>query len=247
MASTEPETNLVTYLELRQPPRATKPWPGAAFRIVRLERPSVRFYRYLYATVGEGWFWELRKRFDDAELAAIVHDPRVELYLLTEAGTPAGYGEIDRRVANEAEIAYFGLVPEAVGRGLGVGGKAAARQFGGLSFSGGTGTGRHRYGISARAAIQVLNNLFEVEVESRAATGPAVVRRQDYPNTATRAVFPSPGSRWIFRPKNCSMTSALVSVWLVRGPVRKAPAPARAMGRSNWSARLRQTGTPEAR
>ena len=64
MAGTEPETNLVTYLELRQPPRATKPWPGAAFRIVRLERPSVRFYRYLYATVGEGWFWELRKRFD---------------------------------------------------------------------------------------------------------------------------------------------------------------------------------------
>lgn len=119
MAGDQPETNLVTYLEMRRPQRATRPWPGAAFRIVRLERPSVRFYRYLYATVGEGWFWELRKRFDDAELAAIVHDPRVELYLLTEGGTPAGYGEIDRRVPNEAEIAYFGLVPEAVGRGLG--------------------------------------------------------------------------------------------------------------------------------
>ena len=32
---------------------------------------------------------------------------------------PAGYVELDRRVEGEVEIAYFGLVPDCIGRGLG--------------------------------------------------------------------------------------------------------------------------------
>ena len=34
-------------------------------------------------------------------------------------GTPAGYSELDLRIENEVEIAYFGLLPEFIGRGLG--------------------------------------------------------------------------------------------------------------------------------
>jgi GNAT superfamily N-acetyltransferase len=34
-------------------------------------------------------------------------------------GVPAGFVELDRRREDEVEIAYFGLLPEFIGRGLG--------------------------------------------------------------------------------------------------------------------------------
>ena len=117
---TLPPTTRVTYLEQRAPRQATRPRPGPLFRVERLPAPTVRFYRYLYAAVGAGWFWLQRGRMDDETLRAIIQHPDVEVHLLTEGGVPAGFGEIDRRVAPEVEIAYFGLVPEAVGRGLGL-------------------------------------------------------------------------------------------------------------------------------
>jgi len=112
-------TTVVTYLEMTETVAATRPWPGGAFRIERARRPSVRFYRYLYGAVGGAWCWVLRERVPDATLRALLDDPRVEVHVLYEAGVPQGYGELDRRRADEVEIVYFGLVPEAVGRGLG--------------------------------------------------------------------------------------------------------------------------------
>jgi GNAT superfamily N-acetyltransferase len=34
-------------------------------------------------------------------------------------GVPAGYAELDCRHSGEIELAYFGLIPEFIGRGLG--------------------------------------------------------------------------------------------------------------------------------
>ncbi len=110
---------VVTYLEMTAPAPATRLWPEGGFRIERLVRPSVRFYRYLYDAVGADWLWVERKFVPDTALAAELHDPRVEVHLLSEGGVPAGYGELDRRHEGEVKLAYFGLVPEAVGRGLG--------------------------------------------------------------------------------------------------------------------------------
>ena len=112
-------TTVVTYLEMTEPAPASRPWPAGGFRIERLVRPSVRFYRYLYDAVGADWLWIERKFEPDATLEAELHDPLVEVHLLTEGGVPAGYGELDRRRAGEVKLQYFGLVPEAVGRGLG--------------------------------------------------------------------------------------------------------------------------------
>ncbi len=111
----------VTYLEMRSPPRRpATPAPLGKLAILRSEQPTVSFYRYLYNTIGEPWNWSDRRRLDDDALRAIIHDPKVEIYVLYAAGVPAGYVEIDLRRAGEAEIAYFGLAPEYIGRGLGV-------------------------------------------------------------------------------------------------------------------------------
>jgi GNAT superfamily N-acetyltransferase len=41
------------------------------------------------------------------------------IQLLTSAGAPAGYFELKRHPDGSVEIAYLGLLPEFVGRGLG--------------------------------------------------------------------------------------------------------------------------------
>ena len=40
--------------------------------------------------------------------------------MLYRNGAPAGFGELDRRQPGEIELAYFGLMPDAIGQGLGV-------------------------------------------------------------------------------------------------------------------------------
>ncbi|MFQ5784719.1 MAG: GNAT family N-acetyltransferase [Alphaproteobacteria bacterium] len=110
----------VTYLEMRAPPkRPGVPAPLGKLAILRAERPTVSFYRYLYNSVGGPWNWTDRRRIDDDTLRAIIEDPKVEIYVLYVAGVPAGYVELDRRFESEVELAYFGLMPEFVGRGLG--------------------------------------------------------------------------------------------------------------------------------
>ena len=110
----------VTYLEMTSPDRCS-PVPGVLepTAILRAERPTISFYRYLYDTVGADWNWFMRRLLSDEDLAAIIHDDRDEVFVLHVRGVPAGYVELDRRVEGEVEIAYFGLIPEYVGRGFG--------------------------------------------------------------------------------------------------------------------------------
>jgi len=112
--------SVVTSLEMFAPPAgAPVPPPRGDLSIVQAVRPTVSFYRYLYDTVGEPWLWTDRRKLDDAELARVVQDPAVEVFVLHLAGVPAGYAELDARVAGEVELAYLGILPELIGQKLG--------------------------------------------------------------------------------------------------------------------------------
>jgi RimJ/RimL family protein N-acetyltransferase len=112
---------VTTRLELRAIPRHPKvSLTGRTLALVHAKRPPLHFYRYLYATVGSPYLWWQRRELDDDALAAIVHDPRVEILVLQVDGVPGGFAELDRRRAGEATIVYFGLMPELVGQGLGL-------------------------------------------------------------------------------------------------------------------------------
>ena len=117
-------TTLVTvvYLEMTSPDQRTAApgWTEPA-TVLHAERPTVSFYRYLYDTIGTDWHWYMRRQLSDEALAAIIHDDAVEVFVLYVRGVPAGYVELDRRVEGEVEIAYFGLIPHYIGRGLGPG------------------------------------------------------------------------------------------------------------------------------
>jgi GNAT superfamily N-acetyltransferase len=111
----------ITSLEMTERPvHAPVAMPnGINLALLRARHISVPFYRYLYDRVGEAWLWYERRAMDDAALASIVQDERVEIYVLYADGVPAGYAELDRREAQDIELAYFGLVPEFIGKGLG--------------------------------------------------------------------------------------------------------------------------------
>src|SRR5262244_2151970 len=60
---------VITYLQMTERPvRPTIPAPAARLALMRVESPSVGFYRYLYNSVGEPWFWYVRRRLDDETL-----------------------------------------------------------------------------------------------------------------------------------------------------------------------------------
>ena len=110
----------VTYLEMTEPRHRLVP-PPANFKVmlVKLEKPTVHFYRYLYDTIGEGYYWVDRKRLTPDALAEVIHDPRNQLFVLYLEGNPAGMAELDLRKPGTCNISYFGLMPEAVGKRLG--------------------------------------------------------------------------------------------------------------------------------
>ena len=95
------------------PPSRTK------FALLRAQNPTVDFYRFLYNGVGGDWRWWSRREMSDDELAGILGDERVEVFVLYVEGTPAGYFELDRREASTIDLAYFGLMPHCVGKGFG--------------------------------------------------------------------------------------------------------------------------------
>jgi GNAT superfamily N-acetyltransferase len=108
----------VTYLQQREPaPVPPEPRPGV--RVQRADRPTVSFYRYLYGEVGRRWQWFERLKLSDEDLHAAVTAAGIEINVLYLHGTPAGFVEFDARSRSDVEIAYFGLLPEFIGQGLG--------------------------------------------------------------------------------------------------------------------------------
>jgi len=113
--------DVITYLEMREKP-GTPPVPAPSvgkLALMRAERCTVSFYRYLYETVGTPWLWFERRLLTDVALAAQIQKPTTEIFVLYVEGVPAGYFELDAAAPDETELCYFGLISEFIGRRLG--------------------------------------------------------------------------------------------------------------------------------
>jgi GNAT superfamily N-acetyltransferase len=111
---------VITYLEMAgRPAHQTMPLPPGKVALLRAEYMPVKLFRYLYSAVGAPWFWWERCQMSDVEIAAIIHDPKIEIYLLHVDGCPAGYAEIDRRMDKIVNLNHLGLMPEFIGRSYG--------------------------------------------------------------------------------------------------------------------------------
>ncbi len=111
----------VTWLEMTvRPERPRSPVPALkGLSLLRAETPPVHFFRYLYDVVGRNYEWTDLHAWSDDDLAVFAQDPKVALYVAYVTGWPAGFIQLDHRVEGVCDIAYFGLAPEMIGRGLG--------------------------------------------------------------------------------------------------------------------------------
>jgi hypothetical protein len=95
----------VTFLEMTaKPSTLPPPLPKGKIAFLRAEHPPTHFYRYLYDTIGEKYFWVDRKKLSPDALAELLNDPRMEIYVLYADGNPAGLAELDLRAGNSAYI-----------------------------------------------------------------------------------------------------------------------------------------------
>lgn len=110
---------VVTSLEMPQRPAPRPEASNSALVLQHVARPEPTWYRNLFRSVGENWLWLSRLAMPEAALAAIIHDPLVEIYVLKSGDSDVGMLELDFRVAGECELGFCGLVPAFVGRGAG--------------------------------------------------------------------------------------------------------------------------------
>ena len=108
-----------TYLELTNRAQfrpALGAFPNLTVR--REAAPTAALYRELYRGVGGAYHWRDRWDWTDAQLAAHLAQPGITLHVARTGDSLAGFFEL-KREGPAAEIAYFGLMPGAIGRGLG--------------------------------------------------------------------------------------------------------------------------------
>jgi GNAT superfamily N-acetyltransferase len=109
---------VVTFLEMHERPDGQVPTSSLSLR--RIHNPDVDAYRQLFRRVGKHWLWFSRLVMSDEDLARIIQDEAVELFVvIDDVGAEIGMLELDFRQAGECELAFIGLVPELVGRGHG--------------------------------------------------------------------------------------------------------------------------------
>lgn len=110
---------VVTCLEMRDPPPVTGVAPHAEWTIRRIARAEPAWFRRLFLQIGQDWLWFSRLRYDDEQLAAILHAPTTELYTLSIQAQDKGLLELNLETPSEVEITFFGLTPDTIGQGAG--------------------------------------------------------------------------------------------------------------------------------
>lgn len=107
------------FLEMTERPDLEEIVFNDNFLILRAEKPTIAFYKFLFISLGNEWGWTSRLIMTDNDLKKDIDDPLLEIYVLYHKGVPAGYFELDKRKKSEVKLAYFGLFKEFIGKGLG--------------------------------------------------------------------------------------------------------------------------------
>jgi ribosomal protein S18 acetylase RimI-like enzyme len=93
--------------------------PRTAYQLIKVEIPIPQLNRFLYAAVGADWYWYERLSWSFSRWQAYLSQEEVETWVAYVQGAPAGYFELERQPPDSVEIAYFGLLPQFIGRGMG--------------------------------------------------------------------------------------------------------------------------------
>ena len=109
-----------TYLEMRNPSelRGAK-LDDSSISIEHQRDCSAELFRFLYVEVGKNYYWVDRLPWTDDDIRAYLAQPEISVWLMTYKKEMAGYFELRKCEDGSFELAYFGLIPQFIGRGLG--------------------------------------------------------------------------------------------------------------------------------
>ena len=113
------EPLITTYLEMRSADQLQPKSAGARFQIREKTDRDWRFNRDSYFCVGERWDWIDKRRWTDDQWKEYAMAPELRTFAGYYDEALAGYYELRCDTEGGIEIAYFGLLPEWIGRGLG--------------------------------------------------------------------------------------------------------------------------------
>lgn len=109
----------VTFLEMRAANfRVPSPPRESGLALIRAESPPRRWFLHLYTSVGADHEWSDWLEAPPEQVDSFICDPDVALFTLLIQGWSGGFFVLDWREAEVCGLAYFGLTPEARGRGL---------------------------------------------------------------------------------------------------------------------------------
>lgn len=110
----------VTYLEMNDAPKFD--WPKNLkykLSILLAENFPSWYFLFFYKQVGKKYLWTDWLEKSKEEIDQFVNDKQVLLYTLIKDGLPSGFYMLDYRKKDVCDISFFGLVEEAIGKGLG--------------------------------------------------------------------------------------------------------------------------------
>ncbi|MCM5553018.1 GNAT family N-acetyltransferase [Pleomorphomonas sp. NRK KF1] len=111
--------NVVTFVEMTEAPdRPRQPAP-AGYTLEPIERWDTDAFLDLYREIGWEWLWSSRLLMPREKLEAKLAAPHMRSWCPVKDGRRMGIVEMDLSKPGETEISFFGLVPDAVGGGIG--------------------------------------------------------------------------------------------------------------------------------
>ena len=87
-------------------------------RVKKVEIPTPVINHFFFVNVGRPWKWYSRLKWTLADWKALVGKETTSTWIGYVQGSPFGYIELDQQAEN-VEVAFFGLLPQYIGMGLG--------------------------------------------------------------------------------------------------------------------------------
>ena len=87
-------------------------------RVEKVEIPTPVINHFFFINVGRPWRWYSRLKWTFADWKDLIEKETTPTWIGYIKGSPFGYIELDRQGEN-VEIAFFGLLPQFIGMGLG--------------------------------------------------------------------------------------------------------------------------------
>ena len=130
------ELEKIWYLEMKKPEEFRPKALPSETQLVKFGIVLPAMNRFFYLEVGKMWQWTEHEAWTEGQWRDWADRKEHQTWMLLYQGTPAGYFELNTK-GREVELAYFGLLPPFVGKGLGGGLLSAA-----IENAWGTGTNR---------------------------------------------------------------------------------------------------------